>query len=477
MTVDRPVLDAGGAVDEDAVFPRLSTGNAQADAVLGGGFPSNSINVVMGQPGTGKTIFAEQLLFHHANGASDGRPLLYVSTLSEPLSKLVSYVQRFDFYAPDKLGGAIQYEDLGPALATQGVGSVVPWLREAIRTVSPRVIVIDSFRAVHDLSDSPQETRRLVSELAGLLSAYETTTFLLGEYTSADIDRFPEFAVADAIVEFARQPLSTRDERFFRVLKLRGSHYSEGRHAFRITKGGLRFFPRLVAPDIPTSYEPQLERIPSGVPGLDAMLGGGLWSGSTTLVVGPTGSGKTTLALQFALEGMRRNEPVLYVNFQENPSQLRRSMSNLGFDTANGASRGLHLVYASPVELQIDSIIVEIFEHIRDHGIRRVVVDAIGDLATAANDPQRLHDYLYSLIQHFVVNGVTSVLTYESGDGVTGVGDLEQRFSYVSDNVLQICLEGAAETKRTIRVVKTRNSAHDPRAHTLRIGDSGGVVL
>src|ERR1051325_4895403 len=102
---------AAGSEDD---FPRLATGNPQADEILGGGFPCNSINIVMGQPGTGKTIFAEQLLFHNAGGA---RPCLYVTTLSEPLSKVVSYVQRFDFFEPELLGSSIQYEDLGADLA------------------------------------------------------------------------------------------------------------------------------------------------------------------------------------------------------------------------------------------------------------------------------------------------------------------------------------------------------------------------
>jgi circadian clock protein KaiC len=461
----------------DDTFARITTGSVQADALLGGGFPSNSINIVMGQPGTGKTIFAEQLLFSNADGASDGRPILYVTTLSEPLSKVISYLQRFDFYVADKLGSAIQYEDMGSTLVEGGPAALLPWLRDTIRTTSPRIIVIDSFRAIHDLSISVPEMRRLVSELAGLLSAYDTTTFLLGEYTREDIQRYPEFAVADSVVEFARQPLSTRDERYFRVLKLRGSSYSEGQHAFRITNAGIHFFPRLVGPVIPDDYEPASDRVPSGIQGLDAMLGGGLWSGTTTLLLGQTGSGKTTLALQFALEGVRRNEGVLYVNFQENPSQLRRNLTNLGFDASQSAARGLNLIYSSPVELQIDSIIVEIFRHISTRRIQRLVVDAIGDLATAASDAQRLHDYLYSLVQHFVVNGVTSLLTFETGYGPTAVGNTEQHFSYISDNVLQIRLEGDDEVRRTIRVVKSRNSAHDTRARALAIDGSGARVF
>jgi circadian clock protein KaiC len=456
-------------------FPRVRTGNAQADDVLGGGFPSNSINIVMGQPGTGKTIFAEQLMF--ANADDGDRPLMFITTLSEPLSKAVSYVQRFGFFDETKLGTHIQYLDIGAVLATDGPEALVPWLTAVIKESGPRILVIDSFRAIHDLSQSPTQMRRLVSELAGLLSAYDVTTFLLGEYTTADVDRYPEFAVGDAIVELARNPLGTRDERFFRVFKLRGSAYREGQHAFRITRDGIELYPRLVSPRIAESYQPTLQRTRTGVPGLDAMVEGGLWQGSTTLVVGQTGSGKTTVALQFALEGVRSGEPTLYVHLQENPVQLRRTIDALRRQTGEAPLDGLYLEYASPVELQIDSIIVGIFERIRGGHIRRVVIDAVGDLALAARDSQRLHDYLYALVQHFAVSNVTSLLTMESGLGVASSVEFEQRFSNLCDNLIVLGMNGRERLERTVQVVKTRNSGHDPVVRVLDVGANGARVV
>jgi circadian clock protein KaiC len=472
MIDDRPAEVA--AYNEES-FPRIKTGNPQADEILGGGFPCNSINVLMGQPGTGKTIFAQQLLFHNANG---GRPLLFVTTLSEPMSKVVSYVQRFDFFNPGRLGDNIQYEDLGAALSEHGPSALTDWLADAIKTRSPKVVVIDSFRAVHDLAISADETRRFISNIAGLLSAYDVTTFLLGEYTQDDIRTFPEFAVADAIVELARQPRSSRDERFLRVLKLRGSAYREGQHAFRITASGLELYPRLVAPRQPEKYVSSVDRISTGVHGLDDILGGGLLAGSTTLLAGMTGSGKTTLALQFALEGVRRGEQTLYVNFQENPAQLRRAIGNLGEDPEALQRKGLRLLYASPVELQIDSIVVEIFEAIKSGTIRRLVIDAVGDLAAAASDSQRLHDYLYSLIQHFAARGITTVLTLESGEGFTGSALAhDERFSYMSDNLIYLAWSPLKVGHRTIRVVKMRGSEHERDIRELEIGADGARVL
>ncbi len=465
------LLQSNGGPQADP-FPRVSTGNAQADEILHGGFPANSINIIMGQPGSGKTIFAEEILFHNVSAE---RPLMYFSTLSEPMSKVVSYAQRQDFFKVDAIGTQLIYDDLSPDLATGGPAAVIPRMTDAIKTLSPAIIVIDSFKAIHDLSESTQQSRHVVATLAAVLSAYDVTAFLLGEYTHDNIELFPEFAIADSILQLERHVLGTRDERYLRVLKLRGSGYQEGQHAFQITSDGLRIYPRLVTPDF-ADYIPTLERRRMGVPGLDPMLGGGAWAGSTSLLVGPTGGGKTTMALQFVLEGVRAGVPSLYVNFQENPSQVRRMIAALGADPDEVVRAGFHHIYRSPVELQIDSVIVEIFDLIRTAGIKRIAIDAVGDLAMAANDAQRLHDYLYSLTQHFTVRNATSMLTFESVLGITGISALQERISYMSDNVLVVTAADDVSGERTIRVVKSRNSAHDVHPRPLRIG-AGGVEI
>ena len=458
---------------EDA-SERMSSGNAEADYILGGGFPANSINIVMGHPGSGKTIFAEQLIFHNAD---DDRPILYFTTLSEPLAKVVRYLQGFRFFDESKLGTQVIYEDIGPQLAKEGASALIPLLKESIRSISPKIIVIDSFKAVHDLAPTVAERRRMVYEMTALLTAYGTTAFLLGEYTEEDILDYPEFAVADGIVELSRRRLGNRDERFLRVYKLRGSRYLEGAHAFRITDAGLDVYPRLVSPQFPEGYEPVSERTSTGVQGLDEMLDGGLWRGTTTLLAGPSGAGKTTIGLQFALEGARRGEPTLYMNFQENPTQLVRTIRGLGFDLEQAQAQGLDLVYASPVELQIDSIIVDMFRRIEQRCVRRLVLDAVGDLASAATDTQRLHDYLYALVQHFAVRTITSVLNFETMGNTIGGGGVQNAISYLSDNVLLLTVDGETRTRRSLRVLKTRGSAHDTRVREVEITAGGLHIL
>ena len=450
---------------------RIPTGNQQADEILGGGFPVDSINVVMGQPGTGKTIFIEQLIFHNA-GAD--RPILYLTTMSEPLPKVVRYLQQFPFFDEEKIGTEVVYEDIGAELAAGGIDALVPRVQESVKTLGPKIIVIDSFKAIHDLAPSVPAMRKMLYELSGLLSAYEATTFLVGEYGEEHVALLPEFAVADGIIQFSRKELGARDERYLRVRKLRGSRYREGMHGFRITDRGLDIYPRLVSPEFPKTYTALKDRVSSGVPALDEMLGGGLWRGSSMLLAGPSGSGKTTLGLQFVLEGMRRGEPCVYANFQENPSQLASVVHGYGVDVEEAARKGLSFIYRSPVELQIDSILVELFRLVTENNIRRVVIDAIGDLATASSDPQRLHEYLYALMQHLTVRGVTSIFVMETAGVLVGESPFEgSRLSYLSDALVLLELTSRKPITRTIRVVKARGSAHDQQPHEFQITAKG----
>jgi circadian clock protein KaiC len=455
---------------------RISSGNAQADKILHGGFPAHSINLIMGQPGSGKTVFAQQIAFHNAE---ENHPVLYLTTLAEPVSKVVRHVQRFSFFDADKIGSAIYYEDIGTTLAKDGITYLASRLTEAIKTNPPKIIIIDSFKVLHDLAESVSDMRRMLFELTGLLTAYETTSFLLGDYSEVDAKGAPEFAVVDSILQLLRSGQSTRDERFLRVLKLRDSSYIEGLHGFRIENKGLDVYPRLVTPEVngAENYVVGAEQVPSGIDGLDKIIGGGLWKGSMTLISGGTGTGKTTMALQFAIEGLSQGVNSLYVNLQENPAQLARSVENLCGRKMEEC--GLAMLYISPVEVQIDSIIVTLFAMIQEKNIKRVVIDSIGDLAMAASDPQRLHDYLYALVQHFAVQGITAMFTLETGDAITGASSDSPlgRISYMSDNIFLLDLTQRPEPFREIRCVKTRGSQQNLAVHKFKIEKDGLHIL
>jgi len=466
--------------EEDSRLKRLSTGNPELDDILGGGIPENSINVLMGEPGSGKTILAEQLMFANAAaGAGDEeRSILYLTTLSEPLDKVIKYLQQFRFFDAARIGGVIMYDGLGDELAEKGVAALLPRVKDAIKTLSPKIIVIDSFKAIHDLTTSTQEIRLMLHEVAALLTAYDTTVILVGEYRHDDIATYPEFAVADGIIELARNALGTRDERYLRVLKLRGSSYHQGSHAFDITTAGLKVYPRLVSPVAAAPYEAVLSRVPSGIPGLDPMLTGGLWAGSATLVAGPTGSGKTTAGIQFIVEGLRQGEQCLLVNFQENPTQLAHQIERIGGDLGDDAHRLLDLLYYSAVELPIDSIVVSIFQTLSRKAIRRVVIDALGDLAIAASDATRMHNYIYALVQHFAVMGVTSLLTLETDPPVMASDETHGRLSHMTDNIVFVDIGMKDRVfERTLRIAKARGTAHDLQARELRIDSRGLRVI
>lgn len=450
---------------------RVSTGHDRADEVLHGGFPAHSINIIMGTPGTGKTILAQQLLFHNA---ADDRPVVYLSTLSEPLQKVLSYLQRFHFYDEEKMLGSVVYEDVGAEILEHGAGYLNEHIETLIRERRPRLLVVDSYKAVHDLAGSRQEMRRLSAQLGGLLSAYDITTFLIGEYVSEEVSEYPEFAVADGVVQLERRGTEKRDERFLRVLKLRGSGYAEGSHAFTISRDGLHVYPRLVTPPTAAHYQAPSGRLGTGVDGLDPVVGGGLPRSSTTLVLGTAGTGKTTLGLSFVLEGVRSGEPALFFNLQENPVQLGESLRRFGIDVEDYVERGLHLRYLSSVELRIDSMVVELFRMIRDEGIRRVVIDGLADLRLAATSGERFHDYVYSMVQQFKANGVTALLTLE-GEHEPEFGE-ERRFrlSALCDGLIYLDIDLDRDSpQRLLRVIKARASEHPLDARPFAITGDG----
>lgn len=457
---------------------RLPTQVPGLDEVLHGGLPRYSTTLICGGPGSGKTVLASQIMFRNA---SPQQRALFVTTVSEPLARILYYGQQFTFFVPEWVPEVVRYEDIGPDLLIRDGERTLERLEKLILEHRPSLLVIDSIRALSALSDSLATVRRLLYRLSALLSTLPCNAFLVGEYSAEEYASTVEASIADAVFFLDRRVASTYDQRTLRVTKLRGSDYLPGEHTFRITSEGIRVFPRFIPSTTPTSYAPSVQRVLTGIPGLDEMLNGGLLQGTTTLLVGDPGIGKTVTALHFLLNGVRAGEPGVYFSLQEGPEQLAQVARNFGFDVdALLASGRLTFSYASPAELDIDEYAQTMLETLRRTQARRVVVDTIGDLEAGAHgDLARYFNFVYALVQWLKSNGVTAILTGEmshlfgsdfvlSGRGVSHIADMLILLRYT-----QI----GGEIRRALAVLASRGSDHSKQVREYLISEPQGPYV
>ncbi|HTW05020.1 MAG TPA: ATPase domain-containing protein, partial [Streptosporangiaceae bacterium] len=353
---------------------RLLSGHGPLDAILDGGLPSNAISLIMGLPGTGKTIVAQQYAFHNASPES---PAVYFSTVSEPLEKIVRFAQSLDFFDESAIGTSVFYEDLGAVLSSEGLAGAGRQVAKVLQERRPGLVVIDSFKALHAFEADDRDFRQFLHELAGRLTAYPAASLWLGEYEEAAVGSLPEFAVADAILDLGTEQFGQREIRFLQVRKLRGSGFRSGRHAYRLSGTGIHVFPRLAdLPDV-SAYVLGDTRVSSGIPALDDLLADGYWPGASTLIAGPSGCGKTLMGLHFIFNGARGGEPGVIANLQENRTQLRRIAAGFGWSLDEPL---VDVMYRSPVDIYIDEWADDLFRTVGRSGATRVVIDSLTDL-------------------------------------------------------------------------------------------------
>ena len=450
---------------------RLLSGHEPLDAVLDGGLPGNAIALIVGRPGSGKTILAQQYVFR--NGRPD-RPAVYFSTVSEPLEKIVRFGQSLEFFDPAAIGTSVFYEDLGTIVNRDGLPGVVEQIGRAIRERRPGVIVIDSFKALQAYADGYGEFRKFLHELVGRLGAFPVASLWVGEYEETEIPAMAEFAVADAIFALTAEQIGQREARFLQVKKLRGSGFRSGQHAYRLTASGLRLFPRLA--DLPINEEYPLGRIrvSSGIPALDDMLAEGYWPGASTLIAGPSGSGKTLMGLHFVVNGARQGQPGVIASLQENPTQLERILQGFGWSLTEP---NVKVMYRSPVDIYIDEWAHDLLETVADTGAQRVLIDSLADLRMSAGDEIRFREFIYSLVQRFSRQGVSVLMTFEIPQLYSPDRMSDTAVSHLSDNVVILSYVREHDiTARSIAVIKTRATTHDPAVRRFTIG-SAGIVL
>ena len=458
----------------------LATGVPGLDAILGGGVPEFSLNLIVGAPGCGKTTLAHQLMF---SMATRKRPALFFTALGEPSMKMLRYQQQFSFFDPDMIDESIRFVSLADDVATGTFAQVLKRITHEVETTAPALVIVDSFRSVmleaRHLSEGACSQQLFIQQLGTELLGWETTTFLIGEYSSST-NPPPIFTMADGLISLEQSVFRNSMVRKIQIMKMRGQATRPGMHTFRITGDGIVVFPAVDVRDDPNRTamsrreESTQKRLAMGVPRLDEMMGGGLPSGYSLLVAGPSGSGKTILATAFLAEGVRRGEPGVIVAFEQTPSQ---SWTRTIDDLVQAGSIGL--INTRSLDLSMDEVIQHLITLIRNMKATRVVIDSLSgfELAVAPTFREDFRESLFRMIAALSNLGVTVLMTSELEDRYSDLRFSPYGSAFLTDAIIvQRYVEVGSRLKRVMAVVKVRASAHSNELREFEI-DDGGIVI
>ncbi len=465
-------------MNERVRINRLATGVPGLDDVLGGGIPEYSFNLIAGGPGGGKTTLAHQMMFA---AASVDRPALYVTILGEPPLKMLRYQQQYSFFDATKIPSCIQLLHLGAQLLEHGLETVLAEIVRAVEVSSPRLVFVDSFRAVVRKTDPGQtELQSFVQRLSLQLTSWEATTFLIGEYEESEADSHPIFTVADGIIWLSQAARRNSVVRKLQVVKMRGQATVPGLHTVKLSDDGLRIYPRLPNPhrEHGTSVLPA-ERLGSGVPALDSMLGGGIPAGYSMMVVGPSGSGKTVLATQFIREGILRGERAVLALFERPPNEYLATSPLAESLTELVAGGRLAMLYLRPLDLSVDETMDAIATAVTRVGATRVVIDSLMglELALAPSFREDFRESLYRMVGTLTSLGITVVMTAELTDSYDELRLSPHEISFLTDGiVVQRYVELDARIGRVMFVAKLRGFQHSKEIRPYEIGSEGIAV-
>jgi len=456
---------------------RLSTGVPGLDEVLGGGLPEFSFNLIAGQPGCGKTTLAHQMMFALTTVE---RPALYFTVLGEPPLKMLRYQQQFDFFNSEALNHSVRFVSLSEEAMTGDLDRVLNRIVDEVATHAPALVFVDSFRSVILAGavggQAPSGLQQFVQQLGMLMTTWQATTFLLGEYFS-EHDTNPVFTVADGLIWLRQSVQRNSMVRKMEILKMRGQPTLPGLHTYRISAGGVEVFaPASAVVPSPTNVHPDTTkesagRALMGVPGLDEMLGGGLPRGYSLLVAGPSGSGKSILAASFLAEGARRGETGVIAAFEQRPNRERnRVIADLI------ASSQVSLLNSQAPDLSIDEVVYLLVAEIRRHKASRVVIDSLSgfELALAPTFRDDFRESLLRLVTALSNAGVTVLLTSELEDRYTDLRFSPYGTAFLTDAIiLQRYIEVESRLRRVTAVIKVRASPHSDELREYTIDNEG----
>lgn len=454
----------------------LQTGIPGLDTILGGGLPELSFNIIGGAPGSGKTTFAQQIMFALASPSSKA---LFFTAMGEPPVKMLRYQQQFEFFDFDKVADSITFINLAEELEQGNYDTVLAQIKLEVSKHAPAFVFIDSFRsfiqAAKGADKDVQALQQFVQQLVTHMTGWHATTFLIGEYLANEANENPIFTVADGIFWLNQNVQRNAMVRKVQVIKVRGQRQRPGLHTFRITGAGVEIFPRVIAAAEPTGTDLKSARptgrISMGIPALDEMLGGGLPTGYSMLVVGPSGSGKTILATEFLAEATRQGESAVVALFEKSPSQ----MLNEKLD-ALVRSGQVGLLNVRSLDLSVDETLHELVKKIEQLDAKRVVLDSLSgfELALAPEFREDFRESLYRMTTVLSERGVTLLMTTELEDRFTELRFSPNGSAFLADAIVMLrYIETEAEMRTLISVIKVRGSAHSRQFRMLQIRDDG----
>lgn len=465
---------AAGADDRIAL-----TGIAGLDDVLSRGLPRGRLYLVQGNPGAGKTTLALQFLLE---GASRGEKGLYI-TLSETRSELeavaashgwsLSSISIFELEPAEALRGDSQ-QTVFPTAEVE-LGEAMQTLLAEVERVKPSRVVFDSLSEIRLLAQSALRYRRQILALKLHFSGADTTVMLLDDLTSGPDDLQLQ-SLAHGVIELEQksQPYGT-DRRRLRVSKLRGVSFRTGYHDFEIERGGLAVYPRLIAAEHRPGYV--RECVSSGLQGLDALLGGGLDRGTSLVLTGPPGTGKSALASQIVAAFAARGERGAIYSFEEGLETLQARAEALGSPLRHRIAEGLvTAAQINPAELTPGQFIARVRTAVQHDDVRVVVIDSLNGYINAMPQATHLLSQLHELFTFLSQHGVVTVLTVAQS-GLMGAMTAPVDVSYLADAVLLLrFFEAGGRIRKAISMVKRRTGAHEDMIREISLG-SGGIRI
>ncbi|HLG49264.1 MAG TPA: ATPase domain-containing protein [Reyranella sp.] len=446
--------------------PKARTGVEGLDDILSGGFAEGRVFLLEGSPGTGKTTIALRFLME---GAAQGEKGLYV-TLSETANELRSAasshgwtlgdnIEVFEVVPPESLLDAGQQQSLLYASDLE-LGETTKLIFEAVERTRAKRIVLDSLSEIRLLGQSSLRYRRQILALKHYFARHNATVLLLDDLT-ADTNDKTVHSVANGVVRLEEiAPDYGSERRRLRVIKYRAQAFRGGYHDFVIQTGGVRVFPRLVAAEHRQKHP--AGRFTSGIPGLDALLGGGIEQGSSTVLLGPAGAGKSLITLQFICEAVRQGGKAAMFVFDEEIGLLLERAKPLGFDLAAMRDAGkLSLTQLDAAELSPGEFAHRVRAAVQDPAVKTVVIDSLNGYQAAMPQENSLILHMHEILQFLNRHGVSTFLTVAQ-HGMMGDMRSPVDITYLADSVIMLrFFEARGAVKRAISVIKKRTGRHE----------------